>query len=101
MTNTVLTTYGQAIALAQSQERELEGENFSNIETTSSKTTDLLTAVQANTEAVLADIQQQQYVRQLLATLVTVEATKAGQELNERAQEKATNAMSFNLGIAP
>jgi hypothetical protein len=101
MTSTVLTTYGQALALAQSQERELEGENFSNIETTSSTTTDLLTAVQANTEAVLADIQQQQYVRQLLATLVTVEATKAGQELNERAQEEATNAKSFNLGIAP
>jgi hypothetical protein len=101
MTNTVLTTYGQAIALAQSQERELEGENFSNIETTSSKTTDLLTAIQANTEAVLADIQQQQYVRQLLATLVTVEATKAGQELSERAQEEATNATSLNLGRAP
>src|SRR5690242_16580666 len=28
----VLTTYGQALALAQSQEQELEGENFSNIE---------------------------------------------------------------------
>jgi hypothetical protein len=101
MTNTVLTTYGQAIALAQSQERELEGEDFSNIETTLSTTTNLLTATQALGEAVLQNNKEQQYVRQLLATLITVEATKAGQELNERAQEKATNAMSFNLGIAP
>jgi hypothetical protein len=40
-------------------------------------------------------------VRQLLATLITVEATKAGEEMNERAQQSATNAMFFNLGVAP
>jgi hypothetical protein len=60
-----------------------------------------LTAVQANTEAVLADIQEQQYSRQLLATLVTVEATRAAEELNAKAREAATTATSFNLGIAP
>jgi hypothetical protein len=101
MTNTVLTTYGQALATAQSQVQELEGENFSNIEGTSSQTTNLLAAVQANTEAVLADVQEQQYARQLLATLITVEATKAGEELNERAQAEATDAMSFNGGTMP
>jgi hypothetical protein len=101
LTTTVLQTYGQALGLAQSQEQELEGENFSNIESVSTTTTDLLTAVQANTEAVLADIQEHQYMRQELATLITIEATKAGEELNERAQQSATNAMSFNLGTAP
>ena len=101
MTNTVLTTYGQALALAQSQEQELQGENFSNIEAASSQTTNLLAAVQANTEAVLADVQEQQYVRQLIATLITVEATKAGEELNERAQAEATDATSFNGGTMP
>jgi hypothetical protein len=97
----VLTTYGQALALAQSQEQELQGENFSNIETASSQTTNLLAAMQANTEAILADVQEQQYVRQLIATLITVEATKAGEELNERAQAEATDATSFNGGTMP
>jgi hypothetical protein len=96
-----LQTYGEAIALAQSQEQELEGEDFSAIETTSSNAPAVLEALQANTEAVLADVQEQQYTRQLLATLITVEATKAGEELNERAQMEATNAMSWNLGAAP
>jgi hypothetical protein len=101
MTATVLQTYGQALALAQSQEQELEGEDFSNIEATLSDTTDLLTATQAVGEAVLQNNKEQQYVRQLLATLITVETTRAAEELNERAQESATNAMSFNLGVAP
>jgi len=30
-----------------------------------------------------------------------VEATKAGEELNERAQAEATDAMSFNGGTMP
>jgi hypothetical protein len=98
---TTLQTYGEALALAQSQEQELEGEDFSNIETTSSTATAVLQALQANTEAVLANVQEQQYTRQLLAALITVEATRAGEELNERAQEEATNAMAWNLGEAP
>jgi hypothetical protein len=98
---TVLHTYGQALALAQSQEQELEGEDFSNISTVSSTTTALLTAQQANTQAVLADVQEQQYTRQLLAALLTVETTKAAEELNERARESATSALSFNFGEIP
>jgi hypothetical protein len=98
---TVLQTYGQALALAQSQEQELEGEDFSNISTVSSNTAALLTATQANTQAVLANVQEQQYTRQLLAALLTVEATKAAEELNERAREAATNATSFNFGEVP
>jgi len=101
LVTTVMGTYGQALATAQSQMNELEGEDFSAIEQTSATATALLTATQTNTEAVLAVEQELQLTRQLLATLITVEATKAGEELNERAQEGATNAMSFNLGEAP
>jgi hypothetical protein len=101
LTATVLQTYGQALALAQSQMQELEGEDFSNIETTLSTTTNLLTATQALGEAVLQNNKEQQYTRQLLATLITVEATKAAEELNERAQESATSALSFNFGVVP
>jgi len=101
LTNALLTTYGQALALAQSQAQELEGENFSNIEAISSNATAVLQAIQANTEAQLQTAQEIQYLRQLVATLITVEATKAGEELNERAQEEATDATSFNLGLAP
>jgi hypothetical protein len=97
----LLTTYGQALATAQSQMQELEGEDFSNIEATLSTTTNLLTATQALGEAVLQNNKEQQYTRQLLATLITVETTKAGEELNERAQEEATDATSFNLGVTP
>jgi hypothetical protein len=98
---TVLTTYGQALALAQSQEQELEGENFSNIEATSANSPAVLQAIQANTEAQLQTAEELQYVRQLLAALITVEATKSGEEFNERAQQEATTATSFNLGVAP
>jgi hypothetical protein len=101
LVTTVLHTYGQALALAQSQEQELEGEDFSNISTVSSNTAALLTATQANTQAVLANVQEQQYTRQLLAALLTVEATRAAEELNERAREAATNATSFNFGEVP
>jgi conjugal transfer/entry exclusion protein len=97
----VLTTYGNALAVAQSQEQELAGEDFSNIEADSAGATAVLQAIQANTEAVLADVQEQQYTRQLLAALITVEATKAGEELNERAQEEATTETQFNWGITP
>jgi len=91
ITKTTLTTYQASIALAQSQEQELEGENFSNIEQASSQTNNLLTAVQANTEAVLADVQEQQYTRQLLATLITIEATQAAQKLSAIAQQRASD----------
>ena len=97
LTNALLTTYGQALAVAQSQ----AGENLSNIETISTNATAVLQAIQANTEAQLQTAQEVQYLRQLVATLITVEATKAGAELNERAREEATDAMSFNLGIVP
>jgi hypothetical protein len=89
-----LTTYQASIALAQSQEQELEGENFSNIEAASSQTNNLLTAVQANTEAALQEIKELQYLRQLVSTLITVESTQAAERLNTAAQQEATSEVS-------
>jgi hypothetical protein len=40
-------------------------------------------------------------VRQLLITLIEIEATKASEEMNERSQEVATSATQFNAGMAP
>lgn len=85
---TTLATYKGAISTAQQQAREIQGESFSNIEAKSAQGT-LLTAVQANTEAVLQVAEQLQYERQLLVTLITVESTKAAQELNDKAQAEA------------
>jgi len=101
LTTTLLTTYGQALALAQSQEQELDGESFLPIESANQYSGAVLTAIHANTEAVLAEAQEMQYVRQLLATLITVEATKAAEELNTKTREAATTATWFNLGVSP
>lgn len=101
LTKTVLATYGSALYLAQCEEQELDGEDFSNIETASAGATAVLQAIQANTEALLAVIQEQQYTRQLLAAILTVEATKAGEEINERAQQNATIDTQLNWGITP
>jgi hypothetical protein len=101
VTAVTLATYLNAFNVVQSQMTELQGESFSAIEQKSSTATALLTATQANTEAVLAVAQGIQYERQLLATLIVVEATKAAEELNADAREQATNATQFNLGVAP
>lgn len=91
ITTDVLATYANAIAIAQSQSNVLLSDNLQAIEQVSIGTTSLLAAVQANTDAALAVAQGIQAVRQLLATLVTVEATKAAQELSATAQEQATS----------
>jgi hypothetical protein len=39
--------------------------------------------------------------RQLLVALITVDATRSGDELNERAQAAATAAQSANQGVSP
>lgn len=96
-----LQTYAAALAAAQSQDAELSGENFANIENTSAGTTYALTAIQANTEAALQVASELQYVRQLLITLIEIEGTKASEEMNERSQEVATSAVHFNGGTTP
>jgi hypothetical protein len=99
--STSLQTYASAEAIAESQANELAGENFNNIEATSTGTTALLTAVQANTEAALQVASELQYVRQLLITMIVLQSTNASENLNERAQMEATNAMQWNGGVAP
>jgi hypothetical protein len=101
LASTVLTTYNAAFVIAQSQGNALGSDNLAQIEQVSSSTTNLLAAVQANTDAVLAVAQELQLERQLLAKLITVEATKAGEEFNEKAREEATNARRWNLGVEP
>jgi hypothetical protein len=94
LVKTTLTTYQASIALAQSQEQELEGENFTAIEQTAANTTNVLTALQALTDATLQVAQEVQYERQLMATLITVESTQAAQRLSAKAQEEATSETS-------
>jgi hypothetical protein len=96
-----LQTYAAALAAAQSQDAELSNETFASIENTSTGTTYALTAIQTNTEAALQVASELQYVRQLLITLIEIEATKASEEINERAQEVATSATHFNGGTTP
>jgi len=101
ISSATLQTYASALAAAQSQDNELTGENFQGIEKASAGTTYTLTALQANTEAALQVASELQYVRQLLITLVEIEATKASEEMNERSQEAATSAVHFNGGTMP
>ena len=101
ISSAALQTYASALAAAQSQDNELTGENFQGIEKASAGTTYTLTALQANTEAALQVASELQYVRQLLITLIEIEATKASEEMNERSQEAATSAVHFNGGTMP
>jgi len=91
---TVLPEYRSAIAIAQQQEAELAGEDFTTIEQTAANTTNVLTALQALTDATLQVAQEVQYERQLLATLITIQATRHALDLNTVAQRAATSAGS-------
>jgi len=101
VTQDCLTTYLAALAIAQSQSNGLGSDNLAQIEQVSTSTNNLLAAVQANTDAVLAVAQGLELERQLLATLITVEATKGAQELSAKAQAEATNTTSWNFGVDP
>jgi len=101
VSNATLQTYANALAAAQSQDAELTGESFGSIESASAGTTYTLTAIQANTEAALQVASELQYVRQLLITLIEIEATKASEEMNERSQEAATSSVHFDGGTTP
>ncbi len=63
--------------------------------------TTVLQGEQVMVEAILALCQQVQLERQLQVTQIILEATKAGEELNERAQEQATAVTNVNLGVSP
>jgi hypothetical protein len=96
-----LNTYAGAIAVCNAQEQNFANEDaqLGQIEADSSQATALLQAVQALTESVLVLNQQVQMLRQLEATCTTVEAVRAGEELNERAAAGATTEMSYLLGV--
>ncbi|HVN90978.1 MAG TPA: hypothetical protein VMT61_14275 [Candidatus Binataceae bacterium] len=98
-----LRTYAGALSAAQQQAGGFANEDshLGAIEADSQYASGVLQALQANTEAQLAVAQQVQLLRQLVVMQITLEATKAGEELNERTQAQATSAQSINLGVAP
>jgi hypothetical protein len=98
-----LATYQAALAAAQQQASGFDSEDthLGAIESGNRASTNVLQAIQLNTEAMLAVAQQLQLLRQLSVAQITLDATKAGEELNERAQSEATSAQAANLGASP
>ena len=98
-----LRTYAGALAAAQQQAAGFgnEDSHLSGIEQTNQSVTTVLQGQQVIVEAILALCQQVQLERQLQVTQIVLEATKAGEELNERAQEQATAVTNVNLGVSP
>jgi hypothetical protein len=98
-----LNTYAAALAVVQSQAKDFPTEDASlgNIEACNSGAVAVLQAIQCNTEAQLAVAQQIQLERQLMMTLITATAVSNGEQLNEKAQVQAANAVYYNLGQMP
>jgi flagellar biosynthesis/type III secretory pathway protein FliH len=98
-----LRTYAGALAAAQQQAAGFgnEDSHLSGIEQTNQSVTTVLQGQQVMVEAILALCQQVQLQRQLQVMQIVLEATKAGEELNERAQEQATATTNIDLGVAP
>jgi hypothetical protein len=98
-----LKTFAGALAAAQQQANGFAAEDshLSGIEQSNQSMSTVLQGQQLIVEAILALCQQIQLERQLLVTQITLEATKAGEELNERAQQQATLAQSNNSGATP
>jgi hypothetical protein len=92
-----LTTYENAIQAAQTQAADFDAENtyLASIESANVGSASLLGAVQINTEAQLATATQIQMLRQLVIAQITVEALRNSEELNERAQQGATDAQAL------
>lgn len=100
---TGLATYQAAVQVAQSQAADFDAENtyLTSIERANTTAPGLLAAVQINTEAQLATATQIQMLRQLTVSLITIEALRNAEELNERAQAGATNAQAISMGVSP
>ena len=98
-----MATYSAALNAAQGQAASFDTEenHLGSIESANLGAAGLLQAVQINTEAQLAVAQQIQLLRQLEVSHITLDATKAGEELNERARTAATSAQAANLGVSP
>jgi len=103
VTAKTMATYIDALNAAQGQAASFDTEenHLGSIESANLGASGLLQAVQINTEAQLAVAQQIQLLRQLEVSHITLDATKAGEELNERARTAATSAQAANLGVSP
>jgi hypothetical protein len=98
-----LNTYSAALGVVQSQAADFgpEDSHLGTIESCNAGASSVLMAMQCNTEAQLAVAQQTQLQRQLLMTLITTMAVASGEQLNEKSQVQAANAVNFNLGVMP
>jgi hypothetical protein len=92
ITNSTLSTYQAALQVAQQQEQELigEGDNAGTIDQAVHNTTYVLTALQGIADLMAMDIEEHQYERQQLDTLITIAATHHAQDLNDSMQQLQT-----------
>jgi hypothetical protein len=92
ITNSVLPMYQAALQVAQQQEQELvgEGDNAGTLAQAVHNTTYVLTALQGIADLMAMDIEEHQYERQQLNTLITIEATHHAQDLNDGMQQLQT-----------
>ncbi len=104
ITTKALATYNAALAAAQTQAAgfDAEGTHLGSIEA-------------ANLKSHRSACRPSRSIRRLnspwrsrfscsansRSRMITMEATKAGEELNERAQTEATSAQAANLGVSP
>jgi hypothetical protein len=96
ITNSTLTTYADAITIAQSQAADFSAEDaqFANLETCNAASIGVLQAIQCGNEIQLAAAQQTQLLRQLEITRLIVDAVHDGEELNEKSQFGANAEVS-------
>ncbi len=101
ITAKTLTTFADALGVVQSQAADAKAEDakFQQIESCSAGAGAVLALLQCDIEAQLANAQQIQMERQLLETLITVEAIKGGVELDIPAQQGANQQAAY-MGAA-
>jgi hypothetical protein len=88
ITNTTMTAYEDAMAVAQSQAADFKTEDaqFARLEACNAAAVGVLAAIQCGNEITLAAAQQTQLLRQLEITRILMEAAHYGEQLNERSQ---------------
>jgi conjugal transfer/entry exclusion protein len=98
ITNQTLTSYADAISVAQAQAANFSREDahFQALEACNAASVSVLQAIQCGNEINLAAAQQTQQLRQLEITHIMVDAVHFGEKLNEDAQLGA-NAQTYFL----
>jgi hypothetical protein len=89
------------VVQVQANNFQTEDTALAKIEGCSAGATSVMAALQANTEAQLANVSQQMYTQQLLMTLIDLVAVQGGEGLNEKAQAQAGDATFLNGGQMP